>query len=56
MKERISEKDCSINYSIRKDCCFDYENDWEGMLNSLPKKEWMSEDEETCRINALIEK
>ena len=57
MKERISENDSAINYSIRKHCHFDYEkNDWEEMVNSLPKKEWMSEDEETLRINALIEK
>ena len=56
MEKRISEKYGAIIYNIRKDCCFDYENDWEGMLNSLPKKEWMSEDEETFRIKALIEK
>ena len=56
MKERISEKDCAINYSVRKHCHFYYENHWEEMVNSLLKKEWMSEDEETCRINALIEK
>ena len=56
MEKLISEKDCSIVYSIRKNCRFDYENDWDGMVNSLSKKEWMSEDEETCRINALVEK
>ena len=38
MKERISEKDCAINYSVRKHCHFDYENHWEEMVNSLPKK------------------
>ena len=56
MEKRISEKDCAINYSVRKHCHFDYENHWEKMVNSLPKKEWMSEDEETFRIKALIEK
>ena len=56
MEKRISENDSAIIYNIRKDCRFDYENDWEKMVNSLQKKEWMSEDEETFRINALIEK
>ena len=56
MEKRISEKDCAIIYSIRKNYRFDYENPWEEMVNSLSKKEWMSEDEETLRINALIEK
>ena len=56
MEKRISEKDCAIIYNIRKNCRFDYENHWEEMVNSLPKKEWMSEDEETLRINALIGK
>ena len=56
MEKRISENDSAIIYSIQKDCRFDYENDWEKMVNSLQKKEWMSEDEETFRINALIEK
>ena len=27
MEKRISEKDCSIIYSIRKNCRFRYEND-----------------------------
>ena len=56
MKRKISEKDGDIIYSIRKNCCFRYENDCEEMTNSLPKKEWMSEDEEMFRIKALIEK
>ena len=58
MEKRISENDSAIIYSIRKNCRFYYErdDDWENMTNSLPKKEWMSEDEETLRINALIEK
>ena len=56
MEKKISEEYGAIVHTIRKDCRFDYENDWDGMVNSLPKKEWMSEDEETCRINALVEK
>ena len=56
MEKRISEKDGSIVYTIRKNCRFDYENDWDGMDNSLSKKDWMGEDEETCRIKALVEK
>ena len=56
MEKRISEKGGSIVYNIRKNCRFRYENDWEGMFNSLSKKEWMSEDEETCRIKALVKK
>ena len=56
MEKRISENDSAIIYSIRKNCRFDYDNDCENITNSLPKKEWMSEDEETFRINTLIEK
>ena len=56
MEKRISENNSAINYSVRKHCHFDYENHWENMTNSLPKKEWMSEDEEMFRIKALIEK
>ena len=56
MEKKISEEYGAIVHTIRKDCRFDYENDWDGMVNSLPKKEWMSEDEETFRINTLIEK
>ena len=56
MEKRISENDSVIIYSIRKNCRFDYNNDWEEMTNSLPKKEWRSEDEEMFRIKALIEK
>ena len=52
----IARKYGAIIHTSRKNCRFDYENDWEGMVNSLSKKEWMSEDEETCRINALVEK
>ena len=51
MEEKLHEK-----YGAIKNCRFDYENDWEGMVNSLAKKEWMSDDEETCRIKALVEK
>ena len=40
MEKKISEKDGSIVYSIRKNCRFDYENDND---NSLPKEERMSE-------------
>ena len=36
--EKISEKDGAIVYAIRKNCRFRYENDWEGMVNSLSKK------------------
>lgn len=56
MEEKLHEEYGAIVYTIRKNCRFHYENDWDGMVNSLPKKEWMSEDEETCRINALVEK
>ena len=56
MEKRVSEKDGSIVYTIRKNCRFDYENDWEEMVNSLHKKDWMSEDEETFSIKTLIEK
>ena len=56
MEEKLHEEYDAIIHTIRKDCRFDYENDWDGMVNSLPKKEWMSEDEETCRIKALVEK
>ena len=56
MEKHISEKDGAIVYSIRKNCRFRYENDWDGMDNSLSKKDWMGEDEETCRIKALVEK
>ena len=54
MEKRISENDSAIIYSIRKNCRFDYEKHWEKMVNSLPKKEWMSE--ETFSIKNLIEK
>ena len=56
MEEKLHEEYGAIMHTIRKDCRFDYENDWDGMVNSLSKKEWMGEDEETCRINALVEK
>ena len=56
MEKRVSEKYGAIAHTIRKNCRFDYENDWDEMVNSLPKKEWMGEDEEMCRINALVEK
>ena len=51
MEKHISEKDSAIVYSIRKNCCFRYENDND---DSLPKEEWMSE--ETFSIKTLIEK
>ena len=56
MEKRISENDSAIIYSIRKNCRFYYErdDDWENMTNSLPKKEWRSE--ETFSIKNLIEK
>lgn len=54
MEKRISEKDSAIIYTIRKNCRFHYENDWEEMANSLPKAEWRSE--ETFSIQNLIEK
>lgn len=56
MEKKLHEDYGAIMHTSRKNCRFDYENGWEGMVNSLPKKEWMSEDEETCRINALVEK
>ena len=56
MEEKLHEEYGAIIHTSRKNCRFDYENDWEGMVNSLSKKEWMSEDEETCRINALVKK
>ena len=49
MEKRISEKDGSIVYSIRKNCRFHYEND-----NSLPKGEWFNA--KTFSIKNLIEK
>ena len=51
MEKKISEKDGSIVYSIRKNCRFHYENDND---DSLPKREWMGE--ETFNIKNLIEK
>ena len=54
MEKRISEEYCAIVYNIRKNCCFDYENDLEETDNSLPKEEWMCE--ETFNIKTLIEK
>ena len=51
MEKRISEKDGSIVYSIRKNCRFHYENDND---NSSPKEKWMSK--ETFNIKTLIEK
>ena len=56
MEEKLHEKYGAIAHTIRKDCRFDYKNDWDEMVNSLSKKEWMNEDEETCRINSLVEK
>ena len=53
MEEKLHEKYGAIIYTIRKDCRFDYENDND---DSLSKKEWMSEDEETFSIKTLIEK
>ena len=44
MEKRISEKDSAIIYTIRKNCRFHYENDWEETANSLPKAEWRSEE------------
>ena len=51
MEKKISEKDCSIIYSIRKNCRFRYENDND---RSLPKEKQISE--ETFNIKILIEK
>ena len=56
MEEKLHEEYGAIIHTIRKDCRFDYENDWEEMVNSLHKKDWMSEDEETFSIKTLIEK
>ena len=53
MEEKLHEEYGAIIYTIRKNCRFDYENDND---DSLSKKEWMDEDEETCRIKALVEK
>ena len=51
MEKRISEKDGSIVYIIRKNCRFRYEND---NNDSLHKEGWL--DEETFNIKTLIEK
>ena len=51
MEKRISEKDGSIVYSIRKNCRFRYEND---NNDSLHKEGCL--DEETFNIKTLIEK
>ena len=56
MEEKLHEEYGAIIHTIRKDCRFDYENDWDGMVNSLSKKEWMGENEETRRIKALVKK
>ena len=56
MEEKLHEKYDAIIHTIRKNCRFHYENDWDEMVNSLPKKEWMGEDEETFSIKTLIEK
>ena len=54
MEKRVSEKYGAIVYSIRKNCRFDYENDLEETVNSLPKEVWINE--ETFNIKTLIEK
>ena len=53
MEEKLHEEYGAIVYTIRKNCRFHYENDND---DSLSKKEWMSEDEETFSIKTLIEK
>ena len=51
MEKKISEKDGTIIYSIRKNCRFRYENDND---TPPPKEGWI--DEETFSIKTLIEK
>ena len=38
MEKKISEEYGATVHTIRKNCRFDYENDWDGMDNSLSKK------------------